>query len=132
MSDRGIGMPPSTRPTRGEKRREASRVHTESADQSPEEPTPSHDRTEDERAAAAVETAPSQKKKVPPMTLPLKKKSSKRPFATQIAPETGMRLEWIRRQGYTVTDTVDEAINAFLDAAGVPRFDINGNPIDAA
>lgn len=130
MSDRGIEMPPSTRPTRGEKRREASRVHTESATQGPEEPTTTNDRTEDTSAAAAAQTTPSQEKKVPAMTLPVKTKPIKRPFATQIVAETAIRLDWVRRQGHSLTDTVDEAINTYLDAAGVPRFDINGNPID--
>lgn len=62
--------------------------------------------------------------------LPMKKKLGKRPFATQIRPSTLGRLEWIRRHGYVLTDTVDAAINAYLDAAGVPPADEHGNVAD--
>ncbi len=128
MSTPGINVP-STRPTRGERRREASRVHPTGVEPGPEEPAPTHDQTNTERGATEVETAATEKK-VPSMTLPLKKKPAKRPFATQIRPSTAGRLEWIRRQGYALTDTVDDAINAYLDAAGVPQFDDSGNPIE--
>jgi len=33
------------------------------------------------------------------------------------------RLEWVRARGYVITDTVDAAINAYLDSAGVPQPD---------
>ncbi|WP_268956935.1 hypothetical protein [Mycolicibacterium mageritense] len=40
------------------------------------------------------------------------------------------RLEWITRRGYVLTDTVDDAINAYLDAANVPRPDQHGQMPD--
>lgn len=49
--------------------------------------------------------------------------TSKRPFSTQLRPSTVGRLDWIVSQGYVLTDTVDAAINAYLDAAGVPPAD---------
>lgn len=57
----------------------------------------------------------------PELALRARRGTVKRPFSTQIQPSTLWRLEWIRRNGYTITDTVDDAINAYLDAAGVPR-----------
>ncbi|MFF0546853.1 hypothetical protein ACFYTF_28855 [Nocardia thailandica] len=50
----------------------------------------------------------------------------KRPFSTQLQTSTIARLDWIVAQGYTLTDTVDAAINAYLDAAGVPAPDTEG------
>ncbi|WP_280498258.1 hypothetical protein [Nocardia farcinica] len=58
-----------------------------------------------------------------PLRPRLSRSRGKRPFSTQIQPSTLWRLEWIRRNGYSITDTVDDAINAYLDAAGVPRED---------
>ncbi|MEV0048473.1 hypothetical protein AB0H60_34095 [Nocardia rhamnosiphila] len=49
--------------------------------------------------------------------------SSKRPFSTQLRSSTLGRLDWLVSQGYVLTDTVDAAINAYLDAAGVPPAD---------
>lgn len=54
------------------------------------------------------------------LALPARRQQSKRPFSTQLRPETLTRLEWIRRAGYVINDTVDAALNAYLDAAGVP------------
>lgn len=51
----------------------------------------------------------------------------KRPFSTQLQPATMARLDWISAQGFVLTDTVDAAINAYLDAAGVPRPDAEGH-----
>jgi DNA-binding IclR family transcriptional regulator len=64
------------------------------------------------------------------VTLPARRHHGKRPFSTQLRPETLARLEWVRRRGYVLNDTVDEAINAYLDAAGVPRADESGNIIE--
>ncbi|MGK8491864.1 hypothetical protein [Nocardia asiatica] len=66
----------------------------------------------------------------PSVTLPTRRHHGKRPFSTQLRPETLARLEWVRRRGYVLNDTVDEAINAYLDAAGVPRADQNGDIIE--
>ncbi|MGV9408328.1 hypothetical protein ACWDOP_00320 [Nocardia sp. NPDC003693] len=54
------------------------------------------------------------------LALPARKQPGKRPFSTQLRPDTLARIEWIRRHGYVINDTVDDAINAYLDAAGVP------------
>ena len=51
----------------------------------------------------------------------------KRPFSTPRQPPTMARLDWISGQGFVLTDTVDAAINAYLDAAGVPRPDAEGH-----
>jgi len=68
---------------------------------------------------------------VPPtVQLPMKARTSERPFATQVQASTLGRLEWVRRQGAILTDTVDAAINTYLDAAGVPHADENGNIIE--
>jgi len=64
----------------------------------------------------ATDSVPS-----PEFALRTRRGTAKRPFSTQIQPSTLWRLEWIRRNGYSITDTVDDAINAYLDAAGVPR-----------
>ncbi|WP_063711107.1 hypothetical protein [Nocardia niigatensis] len=56
----------------------------------------------------------------PDVVLPARRPHGKRPFSTQLRPETLVRLEWIRRNGYVINDTVDDAVNAYLDAAGVP------------
>ncbi|WP_257000469.1 hypothetical protein [Mycobacterium avium] len=59
------------------------------------------------------------------MALRSRKKREKRPFATQLRAGTIARLEWIMRRGYVITDTVDDAINAYLDSAGIPKPDEN-------
>ncbi|WP_067722917.1 hypothetical protein [Nocardia yamanashiensis] len=56
----------------------------------------------------------------PDFALPARSARGKRPFSTQLRPETLARLDWIRRHDYVINDTVDAAINAYLDAAGVP------------
>ncbi|MGV9823375.1 hypothetical protein [Nocardia xishanensis] len=55
---------------------------------------------------------------------------AKRPFSTQLQISTLARLDWIVREGYVLTDTVDAAINAYLDAAGVPTPDAEGHMPD--
>ncbi|MFF0547224.1 hypothetical protein ACWEQ0_23830 [Nocardia thailandica] len=57
---------------------------------------------------------------------------AKRPFSTQLQTSTLARLDWIVAQGYTLTDTVDAAINAYLDAAGVPAPDAEGRMPDTS
>lgn len=55
---------------------------------------------------------------------------SKGPFSTQLRLTTLARLDWIVRHGYVLTDTVDAAINAYLDAAGIPAPDADGRMPD--
>ncbi|MDO2391852.1 hypothetical protein QRB37_23875 [Mycobacterium avium subsp. hominissuis] len=59
------------------------------------------------------------------MRLKARQRKAKNPFATQLHPGTLARLEWIKARGYAITDTVDDAINTYLDGAGIPRPDEN-------
>lgn len=61
-----------------------------------------------------------------------RRRGSKRPFSTQLESTTLARLDWVVSQGYVLTDTVDAAINAYLDAAGVPRPDSEGHMPDTS
>lgn len=114
----------STRPlSRAERRAEAARVK---ADDASPEPTaisrPHHD--DDVPPPAGVVTpdhgyeAPE-----PPVRLKARQRKAKNPFATQLHSGTLARLDWIKARGYAITDTVDEAINSYLDNAGIPRPD---------
>jgi hypothetical protein len=115
----------STRPlSRAERRAEAARVKAEEAP-----------------AAAAVSRPPQQDNEIPPEPAPTpdegnesaepavrlkaRHRKAKSPFATQLHSGTLARLEWIKAQGYVITDTVDDAINTYLDGAGIPRPDHN-------
>ncbi len=57
--------------------------------------------------------------------LKARQRKVKSPFATQLHAGTLARLEWIKARGYVITDTVDDAINSYLDDAGIPRPDRN-------
>jgi hypothetical protein len=61
----------------------------------------------------------------PPVQLKARQRKAKSPFATQLHAGTLARLEWIKARGYAITDTVDDAINTYLDNAGIPRPDQN-------
>lgn len=50
-----------------------------------------------------------------------RRREPKRPFSTQLRPSTIERLDWMKGQGYSVTDVVDAALNAYLDSAGAPK-----------
>lgn len=80
-----------------------------SAAPTPAAPIPNQDQ---ESAELAVRLKPRQRK-------------AKNPFATQLHSGTLARLEWIKARGYVITDTVDDAINTYLDGAGIPRPDHN-------
>lgn len=60
-----------------------------------------------------------------PVRLKARQRKVKSPFATQLHAGTLARLEWIKAHGYVITDTVDEAINRYLDDAGIPKPDRN-------
>ena len=99
----------STRPlSRAERRAQAARV--QSADAPPSDIAASPPPAAGEEADRRVR-------------LNSRRREGKRPFATQLRPSTVTRLEWIRARGYVITDTVDAAINAYLDSAGVPQPD---------
>jgi hypothetical protein len=63
-----------------------------------------------------MESAPE-----PIVGLPLRKRVQKVPLNTYIRPSTQHRLEALKSAGYTVTDIVDQALDEYLDRAGVPR-----------
>lgn len=118
----------STRPlSRAERRAQAARIHGE---EEPTDPTPAPaqvvppqpqdvmpkanpDTTEQQGSSGSVKLKP-------------RRRATKGPFSTQLHVATLARIEWITRRGYVLTDTVDDAINAYLDAANVPRPDENG------
>lgn len=61
----------------------------------------------------------------PSVQLKARHRRPKSPFATQLHSATLARLDWIKARGYVITDTVDDAINTYLDSAGIPRPDDN-------
>lgn len=100
----------STRPlSRAERRAQAARVQAEGT---PAAPAPAPGQDHESVEPAAVRLKPRQRK-------------AKNPFATQLHSGTLARLEWIKARGYVITDTVDDAINTYLDGAGIPRPDHN-------
>lgn len=116
----------STRPlSRAERRAEAARVK---ADEAPPEPAAvSRPPQDDDVPPADPVMAPDQANEAPepPVRLKARQRKAKNPFATQLHSGTLARLEWIKAHGYAITDTVDEAINTYLDNAGIPRPDHN-------
>ena len=141
----GINVPSTKPKTRAERRAEAERIRAEQEAATAntteaavvdldEPPTPN---VPEPQVTAEESTTPSRKEdtvpapRTPPaVQLPMKVRPTKRPFATQVQASTLGRLEWVRRRGGVITDTVDAAINAYLDAAGVPPADEHGNVPD--
>ena len=125
----GLGDLQSTKPmSRAERRAQAARVHAEPKPQQAEPAGLGSTDTEPRSAAAsAVPTAPAP---APAVVLPIKTKKTKRPFSTQLRAETIARLDWAQRHGAALTDTVDAAVNAYLNAAGVPHPGANGDMPD--
>lgn len=114
----------STRPlSRAERRAQAARIHGEEpADQTPTpEPTSQPQELTPKANPDTTEQQGSGSVKLKP-----RRRATKAPFSTQLQVATLARIEWITRRGYVLTDTVDDAINAYLDAANVPRPDENG------
>ena len=117
----------STRPlSRAERRAQAARV---TADETPDAPETSteHEPPSSETPPAPVVTPPGETPTQPAEAPRLKarQRKVKSPFATQLHAGTLARLEWIKARGYVITDTVDDAINSYLDDAGIPRPDHN-------
>lgn len=117
----------STRPlSRAERRAQAARV---TADETPDAPETSteHEPPSSETPPAPVVTPPGETPTQPaePPRLKARQRKVKSPFATQLHAGTLARLEWIKARGYVITDTVDDAINSYLDDAGIPRPDHN-------
>lgn len=114
---RGLGEVDSTRPpTRAERRAAAAKVQSSAKpDTEPDTVAPTAPAEQQATAPAApVQAGPA-------VSIPMKKRGDKRPFSTQLRGETTTRLAWLVEQGGVLTDTVDAAITAYLDAAGVPR-----------
>lgn len=115
----------STRPlSRAERRAEAARVK---ADEAPPESTAVSPPLQNDDVPPALVVTPNQGSEAPEPLVRLKarQRKAKNPFATQLHSGTLARLEWIKARGYAITDTVDEAINTYLDKAGIPRPDHN-------
>lgn len=119
----------STRPlSRAERRAQAARVKAEDTPAIPAaEVITSRPNEETEEATSPPPAAPDQKSEyaAPAVRLKPRQRKAKNPFATQLHSGTLARLEWIKARGYVITDTVDDAINTYLDEAGIPRPDHN-------
>ncbi|ORB82248.1 hypothetical protein B1T44_29475 [Mycobacterium persicum] len=118
----------STRPlSRAERRAEAARVKADEAPPAPAaEPAAVSRPPQDDDVpppAAVVTRDHGDEAPEPPVRLKARQRKAKNPFATQLHSGTLARLEWIKARGYAITDTVDEAINSYLDKAGIPRPD---------
>lgn len=113
----------STRPlSRAERRAQAARVTADET--APAAPEPQNT----DIPPAPVATPPDgeqEARQAEPVRLKARLRKVKSPFATQLHAGTLARLEWIKARGYVITDTVDEAINVYLDNAGIPRPDHN-------
>ncbi|EHB44074.1 hypothetical protein MycrhDRAFT_6969 [Mycolicibacterium rhodesiae JS60] len=120
----------STRPlSRAERRAQAARVKADEAPEAPatEVSTPPRPNEETEEAPSAPPAASNERSESaePAVRLKPRQRKAKNPFATQLHSGTLARLEWIKARGYVITDTVDDAINTYLDEAGIPRPDHN-------
>ncbi len=112
----GLPLPSSRPPSRAARREEAARLQAE-------QDAAAAAAAEQETATAVAPAAPqpSTAPAAPTIAIPMKKRRDKKPFSTQLRGETVTRLTWLVEQGAVLTDTVDTAITAYLDAAGVPR-----------
>lgn len=124
----------STRPlSRAERRAQAARVKADETSAANETSSTEYQPQDSEipaRPAAPVATPPGDETTQPPqpaepVRLKPRQRKVKSPFATQLHSGTLARLEWIKARGYVITDTVDDAINSYLDDAGIPRPDHN-------
>lgn len=127
----GLDVGPTRPLSRAERRAAAARVQAERqvapAEEGPApvvEP-PTSEQTAPEPSTPRSKAPAKSAAPTPAVALRSRKKREKRPFATQLRTGTVARLEWIMRRGYAITDTVDDAINAYLDAAGIPKPDEN-------
>lgn len=115
--------------SRAERRAQAARVQAEETPTAPAaeaDPSPQPDDETPSAPAAAAPTASQDRESTePPVRLKPRQRKAKNPFATQLHSGTLARLEWIKARGYVITDTVDDAINTYLDGAGIPRPDHN-------
>lgn len=115
----------STRPlSRAERRAQAARV---TADETTVNETAPEPQNTDTPPAPGMTSPGGEQQAQPtePVRLKARQRKVKSPFATQLHAGTLARLEWIKAHGYVITDTVDEAINRYLDDAGIPKPDRN-------
>lgn len=143
----GIGTT-ATRGTRAQRREEAAKVVP---DTTPTPPTPVQQQWPQQTATpetvAQQEDAPTPapQRSATPATraeqpqsgaalianalgLEPKKGPAKEILNTRVLASTSKRLEWfISKNGYAVTNVVDVALQEFLNKAGVPDPDSNGN-----
>ncbi|SKS11008.1 Uncharacterised protein [Mycobacteroides abscessus subsp. abscessus] len=120
----------STRPlSRAERRAQAARVKAEEAPEAmaTQVSAPPRPNEETDEAPSAPPAAPNQRNESaePAVRFKPRQRKAKNPFATQLHSGTLARLEWIKARGYVITDTVDDAINTYLDEAGIPKPDHN-------
>jgi len=121
----------SPRPlSRAERRAQAARVtadDTPTTATEPPAPAPAEPEPQDAEIPPAPVVTDGEEKAQPtePVRLKARQRKVKSPFATQLHAGTLARLEWIRTRGYVITDTVDDAINRYLDDAGIPKPDRN-------
>lgn len=118
----------STRPlSRAERRAQAARVTADETTVNEAAPAaPERQNTDIPPAPVATSLGGKQEAQLTePVRLKARLRKVKSPFATQLHAGTLARLEWIKAHGYVITDTVDEAINRYLDDAGIPKPDRN-------
>jgi hypothetical protein len=122
----------STKPlSRAERRAQAARVQAEETPAAAAAGTPPQPDDETPPTPAAPTPTPTptpnqdHEPAEPAVWLKPRQRKAKNPFATQLHSGTLARLEWIKARGYIITDTVDDAINTYLDGAGIPRPDHN-------
>lgn len=120
----------STKPlSRAERRAQAARVQPEEAPAAPAVEAGTSPQPDDKTPSAPTAAAPTpnqdHESAEPTVRLKPRQRKAKNPFATQLHSGTLARLEWIKARGYVITDTVDDAINTYLDGAGIPRPDHN-------
>ncbi len=125
----GLDVGPTRPLSRAERRAQAARVK---ADEAPTDETSADHEHHHEPASSEIPTAPAVTpppgegtQPAEPVRLKARQRKVKSPFATQLHAGTLARLEWIKARGYVITDTVDDAINSYLDNAGIPRPDHN-------
>ncbi|MFC9898549.1 hypothetical protein ACFVMC_33070 [Nocardia sp. NPDC127579] len=114
----GLGDLSSTRPmSRAARRAEAERIRLEQERQAEAGGNGTAELDDQLDADIQLLHEPGE----PTVQLPLKRAKRKVPIATQIRRETEARVEWAQARGAALTDLVDAALNAYLDAAGVPQ-----------
>ncbi|WP_155288879.1 hypothetical protein [Rhodococcoides fascians] len=132
----GIGTT-ATRVTRAQRREEAARIVPEvdvpkrplPQQEAPLEPSLEPVAQQDPVPAQQPQPAAAQPAvAVPTLGLEPKRGPSKEILNTRVLTATSKRLEWFTTQhGYAVTNVVDVALQEFMNRAGVPDVDSNGN-----